>query len=165
MRTDHQSHHPPHTAAPTATPSCHLPQALALPQLGEAERCSLSLLTSLTRLAFAAAGRGAVGPSLRTLRQLAHLHISLAHVHEHFIVLHPRLEWAALRQLGSLQRLSITHLAAYSFFPAPEATWSQEAPVAAEAERLLGSLPLLEALQLRWAGTPWGAVSGCPAWR
>ncbi|KAL4448890.1 hypothetical protein ABPG77_007607 [Micractinium sp. CCAP 211/92] len=124
-------------------------QALALPQLGEAERCSLSLLTSLTRLAFAAAGRGAVGPSLRTLRQLAHLHISLAHVHEHFIVLHPRLEWAALRQLGSLQRLSITHLAAYSFFPAPEATWSQEAPVAAEAERLLGSLPLLEALQLR----------------
>ncbi|KAL4422792.1 hypothetical protein ABPG75_008989 [Micractinium tetrahymenae] len=124
-------------------------QALMLPQLGEAERGSLSLLTSLTRLEFTAAGRGAVGPSLRPLRQLARLHVSLAHVHEHFIVLHPRLEWGALRQLRGLRRLAVDHLAAYSFFPAPEATWSDEAPVAAELDRLLGALPGLEEVQLR----------------
>lgn len=151
----------PHALRDRSTPA----QALELPQLGEAERCSLSLLTSLTRLEFGAAGRGAVGPSLRTLRHLAHLHITLAHVHEHFIVMHPLLDWAALRQLGSLRRLAITHLAAYSFFPAPEATWSQEAPLAAEVERLLAALPGLEAVQLRWGKGGGGGGGGAPGLR
>jgi len=153
-------------------------QALALPQLSEEEREGLSALTSLTRLAFTAAGKGAVGPSLLPLARLQELHISLAHVLESFIVLHPRLEWGMLRMLRGLRRLSVRHLAAYAFFPAPEATWSDEAPVAHEAELLLAALPNIQRMELRcpgwlrdsclvwsWEGMPARAAQGRPRQR
>lgn len=126
-------------------------QALALPELGEPEREALAALTALTRLAFTAAGKGAVGPSLLALTRLQSLAISLAHEREHFIVLHPRVDWGALRTLRCLRQLSLCHLAAYAFFPAPEVTWSDEAPVAVEAEQLLAELPGIQTVQLRWA--------------
>lgn len=132
---------------------------LALPQLSEEEREGLSALTSLTRLAFTAAGKGAVGPSLLPLSRLQDLHVSLAHILEHFIVLHPRLEWGALRTLRDLRQLSVHHLAANAFFPAPEATWSDEAPVAHEAELLLAALPHIHRVELRCLG--W---LGCSCW-
>lgn len=133
---------------PPALPSLCL-QALELPLLGEEEREALSRLTGLTRLAFTAGGRGAVGPSLRPLARLQHLTLRLWHVHEHFLVLHPRLDWAALAALASLRRLEVCHLAANTFFAAPEVTWLDEAPAAHQADVLVGTLPDIEQLVMR----------------
>lgn len=135
----------------TCLPTHPLPlqQALQLPLLGEEDRQALSSLTGLTRLAFTAAGRGAVGPSLRPLARLRDLTLRLWHVHEHFLVLHPRLDWAALASLAVLRRLEICHLAANTFFSAPEVTWLDEAPAAHQADLLLGALPEVEQLEMR----------------
>ena len=141
-----------------------------MPQVQEEEREALSCLTRLTSLAFTAAGKGAVGLSLLPLARLQHLHIALAHTHEHFLVLHPRLDWAQLRRLTTLTSLHISHLAATTFFAAPEVTWSDEAPTEREADRLVAALPRMRSLHLRWvvprdrpcrmeAGSPHG--SGC----
>ena len=139
---------------PPLCPLCPCPlQALALPQLQEEDRDALSALTGLTRLSFSAGGKGAVGPSLRALTRLQALHISLAHRHEHFIVLHPKVDWQALREsLPQLRWLSITHLAANTFFAAPEVTWSDEAPTAHEVDLLVAALPHIQRVQLRCAG-------------
>ncbi|PRW32960.1 Ras family [Chlorella sorokiniana] len=124
-------------------------QALEMPLLGEEEREALSRLTGLTRLAFTASGRGAVGPSLRPLTRLRDLTLRLWHVHEHFLVLHPRLDWSSLATLVSLRRLEICHLAANTLFVAPEVTWLDEAPAAHQADLLVGALPAIEQLKMR----------------
>ncbi|PSC76760.1 disease resistance protein isoform B [Micractinium conductrix] len=124
-------------------------QALSLPQLEEGEREALAALTRLTRLDFTAAGKSAVGPSLLPLApRLLELSVSLAHKHEHFIVAYPRVEWASLRALTSLRRLTVAHLAAYTFFAAPEVTWSDEASTAHEADLLVAALSEVRAVEL-----------------
>jgi hypothetical protein len=124
-------------------------QDLELPAVGEADRDALAALTGLTRLAFMAAGSRAVGPSLAPLKRLRRLRIALAHTHEHFLVLHPLVDWDALARLTSLHSLAIDHLAANVLFSMPEVTWSSEVPAAQRADQLLGALPRLAELQLR----------------
>lgn len=138
------------TPALLPMPCPALAQVLELPKLDEAGRDALSLLTSLTRLRFVAAGKGAVGPSLTPLTRLQHLAVVLWHQHEHFIVLHPSIDWAVLRCCTSLRRLAVEHLAANTFFAAPELPWTQaETPVALEADLLVAALPDVHDLQLR----------------
>lgn len=125
-------------------------QVLELPALGQADRQALGHLASLTRLSFAACGQGAVGPSLLLLPlKLADLTVHFCHGQESFIVSHPAADWAALRQLASLRRLRLRHLAVNTFFAAPEVTWLDEAPPAHQADLLLAALPHIELLELR----------------
>lgn len=124
-------------------------QALTLPQLQQEERDALGALTTLTRLSFGAAGKGAVGPSLLPLARLQVLHVSLSHTLERFIVLHPALHWASLRRMASLRRLSVDHLAANTLFPSPDVNWTDEAPAGLQADALLAALPQIEDVALR----------------
>ena len=90
-----------------------------------------------------------MGPSLLPLARLAVLHVALAHTLEHFICLHPALDWASLRRLPSLRRLRVEHLAANALFSAPEVTWMDEAPAAHQADDLLAALPRIQEVALR----------------
>ncbi len=83
-------------------------QALSLPALGQEARQALPLLTSLTSLSFGAVGSGAVGANLLPLAgTLRSLRVALYHKREHFLVLHPAVEWAALAQLRGLTSLQV----------------------------------------------------------
>lgn len=133
--------------------------------------------------------------------------------HEHFIVAYPRVEWASLRALTSLRRLTVAHLAggygrgagcmrsataallpavcrrsthplglvppspfdpfvydpphpppAYTFFAAPEVTWSDEASTAHEADLLVAALSEVRAVELSGGGArqrAWGLCNCC----
>ena len=147
-----------HAAAAAAAHTLPRPtrcQALALPPLEEDERSALSLLTSLTRLSFGARGKGAVGASLAPLARLQDLSIALCHRHEHFIVLHPAVDWASLRALPALARLRLQHLAAFTFLAAPEQVWSDEALISAQADALLAASASIQYVELRCAAGRW----------
>lgn len=127
-------------------------QALELPALGQEAREQLSALAGLTRLAFEAAGEGAVGASLLaalapTLRRLS---IALHLRKEMFIVLHPQVRFDLLAQLTRLESLEISNLAAYTWARDP-GVWSDEPPPTELALSLLESLPALRSLRLRAA--------------
>eukprot|EP00887_Chlorella_sp_A99_P007259 scaffold2.g7259.t1 len=127
-------------------------QALVLPALHQEEREQLSWLTSLTRLHFEAIGEGAVGASLLPLApRLRDLRVALHHRREMFLVLHPRVDYAALAQLSSLEVLELSNIAAYSYERMPEVDWSDEPPPAERGAALLAALPALQRLALRCA--------------
>ena len=95
------------TKSPPPCLCCPL-QALSLPALGQLARENLSLLTSLTSLSFGAAGSGAIGAGLLPLKDsLVDLRVSLHHERDHFLVLHPAVEWGCLAQLYRLTALQV----------------------------------------------------------
>ncbi|GAB4818815.1 hypothetical protein N2152v2_005861 [Parachlorella kessleri] len=129
-------------------------QALSLPALGQHARQDLSLLTSLTRLSFGAAGSGAIGASLLPLKDsLVSLRVSLHHVRDHFLVLHPAVEWGCLAQLHRLTSLQVLNWAAgrhnaAPLLSAPLYVWADQTAAEQHAQVLLDGLPQLHSLRL-----------------
>lgn len=128
-------------------------QALSLPALGEAARQALPKLTTLTSLAFGAEGSGAVGGSLAALPRLQRLCIELHHRREHFLVLHPAVEWQALAQLQALTSLEVLNWAAgrhnaAPLLSAPLYIWADQGAVEEHAGVLLAGLPMLSSLRV-----------------
>lgn len=130
-----------------------LMQALSLPALDQDARQALGLLAGLTALRFGAAGTGAVGANLLPLTSLRRLRVELHHKREHFLVLHPRVEWAALAKLQGVTALEVLSWAAgrHNAAPAlnaPEFIWADQSAAEQHAHVLLAGLPELRRLRI-----------------